>query len=100
MAKVHRRIPLDNSASGYARRGGVIELNRVAASPRRVAPIHQGPLRRCVYLTVRTVQGGEKEQSAIETLGVSNRGDGDINRRAGAGKRRKCGGDENRSEEH
>ena len=42
------------------------------------------------------MQRGEKEQSAIETFGVANRGDRDINRRARAGKRRKRGGDKNR----
>ena len=76
----------------------MIDLNRVAPSPRRVATIDQGPLRRRPHLTVGTVQRGEKQHSAVETLGVANRGNGDINRRAGAGKRRKRGRDENRGD--
>ncbi len=77
-----------------SRRGGVIHLNGVALAPRRVTSIDQRTLRRRPHLPIRTVQGGEKEDSAVQTFGVPHRGNGDVHRRPRAGKRRERGGDE------
>ena len=49
-------------------------------------------------MSVRAVKGGEQKHAAIEALGVSNRGNRDIQWRPGTGKRRQRGGDENRGD--
>ena len=97
IVQIDRRVAFDNAAIGNGADGGRIDFLAILAVARRISAHDQRPLSLRIDLAIGSMESAQQEHAAFEALGIAGRGDGYVQLRSGARKRRKgCGNKDRR----